>query len=139
EVKIAEDAPLQTVYFARAGGPDFVVTVGPVLPRKYQGLTSQEELSKHTNSYLANQLWMGNRPGVAIESDTAVVDGYTGQITTFRGVRRDLSDVKGELLILLSPWGDSFPVTCSAKQTEFESLRETCTHILDLVRIKRTQ
>jgi hypothetical protein len=137
EVKVGEDAPLQTVYFASTDGPTFVVTVGPVLQRKYQGLTSEEELTKHTDFYLANQLWMENRPGVAIQSETGVVDGYSGKMTTFRGVRRDLNEVQGELLILLSPWGESFPVTCSAKQADFESLRDTCTHILNLVRIKR--
>jgi len=137
EVKIGEDAPLQTVYFARTDGPTYAITVGPVLQRKYQGLTSEEELTKHTDFYLANQLWMENRPGVAIQSEAGVVDGYSAKVTTFRGVRRDLSEVQGELLILLSPWGESFPVTCSAKQPDFESLRDTCTHILNLVRIKR--
>ena len=103
EVTIAEDAALQTVYFARADQPTFVVTVGPVLPRKYQGLTSEEELSKHTDFYLANQLWMENRPDVAIESESTLIGGHSSRITTFRGVRRDLSEVQGELLILLSP------------------------------------
>jgi hypothetical protein len=139
EVEIAEDAALQTVYFARTDQPTFVVTVGPVLQRKYQGLTSEEELSKHTDFYLANQLWMENRPGVAIESESTLIDGYSSRITTFRGVRRDLSAVQGELLILLSPWGDSFPVTCTAKQTESTSLHETCTRILHLIRLQRVE
>jgi hypothetical protein len=139
EVQVGEDAALETVYFAHADQSTVVVTVGPVLQRKYQGLTSEEELGKHTNFYLANQLWMENRPGVSIQSDSLVVDGYPGKITTFQGTRRDLNEVQGELLILLSPWGDSYPVTCSVKHTDFASLRDTCTRILNLVRIQRIE
>ena len=139
EVKLADDAPRMTTYLARSAQQTFVVTLGPVLSRKYQGLTTEEELSKHTDFYLANQLWMENQPGIAINSDSLSVDGYSGQITTFRGTRRDLSEVQGELLILLSPWGDSYPVTCSAKQGDFSSVRETCTRVLSLVHIQRVE
>jgi hypothetical protein len=136
-VEIADDASLQTTYLAQFDGTTLAVTVGPVLQRKYQGLTADEELKKHSEFYLANLIWMANRPGVGLAEESTYVDGYAARITKFRGVRRDLAGVGGDLAVLLTPWGDSVPVTCVAKQGEFEQRESTCTRILNLVRMKR--
>lgn len=139
EVKVAEDAPLQTAYLSRIDGSLLTVTVGPILQRKYQGLTAEEELKKQTDFYLANQIWMTNKPGISIESQSTSVDGYSAMLTTFRGERRDLVGIHGELAILLSPWGESFPITCTVEQGKFATLHATCERILGLVRVRRAE
>jgi len=139
EVKIADDGQRQIAYFAQVGGSLVTVTVGPVLPRKNRGLTSDEELKKHTDFYLANQIWMANKPGIAVDSQNSSVDGYPARLTTFRGERRDLIGIQGELAVLLSPWGESFPVTCTVEQTTFAKLHATCERILGLIRLRREE
>lgn len=139
EVKIAEDADLQTTYFARLGGALLTITVGPALQRKYRGLTADEELQKHTEFILANQLWMMNQPGIKVESRSTFVDAYPVRLTTFRGQRRDLAGIRGLLGLLLSPWGESFPVTCTFDQAHAPNMDATCERILASVRLRRAE
>ena len=68
DVKVAETGDQQTTYMVRTEGAVATVTVGPVLQRKYQGLTADEELQKHSEYFLANQLWMSNKPGIGVNS-----------------------------------------------------------------------
>jgi hypothetical protein len=139
EVKIAEDLALQTVYLAKTSDSVVTIAVGPVIQRKYQGLRADEELRKQSEFFLANQLWMMNKPGIGLEAEDTSVDGYPARITTFRGQRRDLVSVQGSLVVLLSPWGESFPITCTVDQRDADRLRSTCERIFGLVRMRRPE
>jgi hypothetical protein len=137
QVKIAEDIHLKTTYLAKNDRITNTVSVGPVLPRRFPGLTADEELEKQTDFFLANHLWMSNKPGIQLSSEGTFVDGYPARVTTFRGETRDLADIRGVLAILLSPWGESFPITCSAKQRDGMHAQTTCERIVGLIRLKR--
>ncbi len=139
EVKVVETGDQQTTYMVHTQGAVATVTVGPVLARKYQGLTADEELQKHSDYFLANQLWMTNQPGIGVKSEASCVDGYPARLTTFRGERRDLASVRGMLGILLSPWGESFPITCTFDQHSMAKLSEVCEHIIGLVKLRRPE
>ena len=139
QVKVAEDAPLQTSYLARTDGTLVTVTVGPVLERKYQGLTADEELKKQAEFFLANQLWMTNKPGIGLEAQSTFVDGYPARLITFRGQRRDLASIQGTLAVLLSPWGETFPVTCSVDQRDAAKMQDLCERIVGLFRMRRPE
>jgi hypothetical protein len=65
------------------------------------------------------------------------IDGYPAQVTTFRGETRDLVDIKVLLAIFLSPWGESFPITCSGDRRDVVGMRAICERIVSCVRIKR--
>jgi hypothetical protein len=139
DVKIAEDATLRTVYLARTPDTVITVTVGPALQRKHQGLTPDEELQKQSEYFLANRLWMMNKPGISMEAQSTSVDGYPARLTAFRGSRRDLASIQGKLAVLLSPWGESYPVTCNVEQGGAAALDETCDRILGLVLLRRSE
>jgi len=139
DIQIAEDAALQTVYIAKTSGSVITIAIGPTLQRKYQGLTSDEELKKQSEFFLANQLWMMNKPGISLESESTFLDGYPARITTFRGQRRDLVSIQGSLGVLLSPWGESFPITCTLDQHDSDKLKSTCDRILGLIRMRRPE
>ena len=139
EVKVVKDALQQTVYLAKAFDSVVTVTVGPVLQRKFQGLTPDEELKKHSEFFLANHLWMMNQPGISLESEYTSLDGYSARITTFRGQRRDLASIQGSLAVLLSPWGESFPITCVIDQRDSEKAHSICNRIIGLTRVRRPE
>jgi hypothetical protein len=139
EVKIVEDVSQQTVYLAKAFDSAVTVTVGPVLQRKFQGLTPNEELKKQSEFFLANHLWMMNQPGISLESEDTSLDGYSARITTFRGQRRDLTSIQGTLAILLSPWGDSIPITCAIDQRDSAKAQSICGRIVGMTRMRRPE
>ena len=137
EVKLADDNSLQSAYLARTPNGVLTITVGPPLERKYQGLTPEEELKKQSEYFLSKQLWMSNQPGISVESEDTSLDGYYARVTTFRGRRRDLASIQGKLAVLLSPWGEAFPVTCSLDQRDSATLEATCDRIIGLIRLHR--
>jgi hypothetical protein len=139
QVKVAEDINLQATYLAKNDAVTNTITLGPTLPRRFPGLTADEELEKQTTFVLSNHLWMSNKPGIQLSSESTFIDGYPARVTTFRGETRDLAEIRGVLAILLSPWGESFPITCSARQRDGSQAQATCERIIGLVRLKRPE
>ncbi len=139
QVRVAETGSLVTAYVMHTDGTEATVTVGPVLQRKYQGLAADEELKKHSESFLANQLWMTNKPGISLSADPSFVDGYPARLTKFRGERRDLAVIRGTLAVILSPWGESFPITCTFDQRDNGNMSDVCQRIIGLVKIRRPE
>jgi hypothetical protein len=139
DIKVVEDASQQTVYLAKTSDAVITVTVGPILPRKFQGLTPEEELKKQSEFFLANQLWMMNHPGISLESEDASLDGYSARTTIFRGQRRDLTSIQGTLAVLLSPWGESVPITCAIDQRDAQKVHSICGRIIGLARMLRPE
>lgn len=137
EVRIVEDTDLQTTYLATMPAGTATITLGPVLARQFQGLTSDEELRKHTDLFLANHLWMSNKPGIQLTSQSTFIDGYPARLTAFRGETRDLSSIRGRLAVLLSSWGESFPVVCTTDQRDSARTQSICDRVLGLIRLKR--
>lgn len=138
-VKAADDSSLQRVYLAKTDGATMTVTVGPPMPRQHAGLTVEEELRKQADFFLANHLWMSNKPGIGVESETLYIDGYPARLATFRGERRDLVEVQGMLAVLASPWGESFPVTCTATTRDFIKMKSTCERVIGLIKMARPE
>jgi hypothetical protein len=136
EFRVAEETPLQTTYLSRTSSSLVTITLGPVLQRKYQGLTAAEELKKQADFYLANHLWMMNKPGISIKSQNTFIDGYPARLTTFQGARRDLASIRGMLTVLLGSTGESFPITCTVDQRNAPAVQATCDRILRLVRMR---
>jgi len=137
--KVADDSDLQRVYLAKTGGAAMTVTLGPPLTRQHAGLTADEELRKQTDFFIANQLWMSNKPGIGVESQSLYIDGYPARMVAFRGQRQDLAETQGLLALLASPWGESFPVTCTVNSKDFAKMKATCERILGLIKMTRPE
>jgi hypothetical protein len=137
EVQISEDTPLRTVYMARHGDLLVSVSVGPALDRRHAGLTDDEELRKQAVYYLANYVWMAEKPGIGSSFTSATLDGYPGLITDFSATQRDLANIHGVLGLLLTPWGKSVPVSCSSDQTTSAELQALCEKVITSVSLRR--
>ena len=137
EVQISEDTPLRTVYMARHGDLLVSVSVGPALDRRHSGLTDDEELRKQAEYYLANYVWMAEKPGIGSSFSGATLDGYPGLIADFSATQRDLANIHGVLGLLLTPWGKTVPVSCSSDHTTSAELQALCEKVITSVSLRR--
>ena len=137
EVQISEDTPLRTVYMARHGDLLVSVSVGPALDRRHAGLTDDEELRKQAEYYLANYVWMAEKPGIGSSFTSATLDGYPGLITDFSATQRDLANIHGVLGLLLTPWGKIVPVSCSSDHASTAELPALCEKVITSVSLRR--
>jgi hypothetical protein len=137
DVELAEETPERAVYLARADGMTLTIAIGPSIGRKYLGLRPGEELRKNSQFYLANQLWMASSPGVATTSEDGSVDGYSALFTQFSAQRRDLGKMSGTLALLLTPWAQSLPVTCTSDNASYAKVRSVCIQVIGSVRVRR--
>ncbi len=62
-----------------------------------------------------------------------------GQTISTRGQSRDLAGIQGMLGMLLSPWGESFPITCSVELHDGAKMHALCERIVGLVTIRRPE
>ncbi len=137
EVQISEDTPSRTVYMARHGDLLVSVSVGPALDRRHPGLTEDEELRKEAEYYLANYVWMAEKPGIGSSFTSATLDGYPGLITDFSATQRDLANIHGVLGLLLTPWGKIVPVSCNSDHASTAELQALCEKVITSVSLRR--
>jgi len=137
EVEISEDTPLRTVYMARQGDLLVSVSVGPALERRHAGLTEDEELRKQAEYYLANYVWMAQKPGIGSSFTSATLDGYPGLIADFSATQGDMANIHGVLGLLLTPWGKTVPVSCSSDQGSSAELQALCEKVITSVSLRR--
>jgi hypothetical protein len=137
EVQISEDTPLRTVYMARHGDLLVSVSVGPALDRRHSGLTDDEELRKQAEYYLANYVWMAEKPGIGSSFSGATLDGYPGLITDFSATQRDLANIHGVLGLMLTPWGKTVPISCSSDHASSAELQALCEKVITSVSLRR--
>ncbi len=137
DVEISEDTPLRTVYMARHGDLMVSVSVGPALDRRHQGLTEDEELRKQAEYYLANYVWMAEKPGIGSSFTSATLDGYPGLIADFSATQRDLANIHGVLGLMLTPWGKTVPVSCSSDHAWSAELQAVCEKVITSVSLRR--
>jgi len=137
EIRFLEDTPLHTVYLSHQGDVRISVAIGPALDRNPQGLTEPEELEKQSKYYLANYVWLANKPGIGTSSGSATLDGYPGLITDFHATQRNLANIHGVLGLILTPWGQIVPVACSSDQPPAAELQAVCEKVIASVSLRR--
>jgi hypothetical protein len=137
EVQISEDTPLRAVYLTQTSNGLISISIGPALDRHGSGLTDDEELRKAANYYLANYIWLAAKPGIGANFSNATLDGYPSLITDFNAAQRDLSDIRGMLGLMLTPWGKTVPVSCSADHVAASELQAVCEKVITSVSLHR--
>lgn len=137
DVQVSEDTPLRTVYLAKKGDLEVTVSLGPALDRRHAGLTEEEELRKQAEHYLANYVWMAEKPGIGTSFTSATLDGYPGLIADFNATQRDMANIHGVLGLLLTPWGKTVPVSCSSDHGSPVELQGLCEKVITSVSLRR--
>ena len=137
-VEISDQSPQISVYLAQTTENMLSVAVGPALDRQHPGLTDTEELRKQSTFFLNNRLWLASGPALPRNSEVATLGGYPALITEFRCPRRDLADMDGMFVMLLTPWGKLVPAGCSFDHSDSSStLHSLCEQVVKSLRVHR--
>jgi hypothetical protein len=137
DVEISEDTPLHTVYLAQKGDLRVSVAIGPALDQRHAGLTSDEELRNQAEYYLANYIWMAEKPGIGTSFESATLDGYPSLVANFSATQRDLANIHGVLGLILTPWGKIVPLSCSSDRAWSPELQSLCEKVITSVSLRR--
>src|SRR5271166_3119297 len=137
EVQVSEDTPLRTIYLAQKGGLLVSVAIGPALDRHDRGLTDDEELRRQVEYYLANYVWLAEKPGIGKSFANATLDGYPSMIADFSATQRDLADMHGLLGVMLTPWGKVVPVSCTWDRGSSADTESLCRKVITSLSLRR--
>jgi hypothetical protein len=99
-------------------------------------LTEDEQLRKQADYYLANYVWLAEKPGIGTSFASATLDGYPSLMAEFSATQRDLANIHGLLGLMLTPWGKVVPVSCSSDRWSPE-LQTECEKVITSVSLRR--
>jgi hypothetical protein len=137
DIQISEDTPLHTVFLAQKDDLEVSVAIGPALDRRPMGLTEDEELKKQAGYYLANYVWLAEKPGIGTDFSSATMDGYPAMVVDFSATQRDMANIHGVLGMMLTPWGKVVPVSCSWDHASSTALQALCDKVIRSVSLRR--
>jgi hypothetical protein len=137
DIQISEDTPLHTVFLAQKADLEVSVAIGPALDRRPMGLTEDEELKKQAAYYLANYVWLAEKPGIGTDFSSATLDGYPAIVVDFSATQRDMANIHGVLGMMLTPWGKIVPVSCSWDNASSTALQALCDKVIRSVSLRR--
>ncbi|MFZ0957351.1 MAG: hypothetical protein WAN60_13475, partial [Candidatus Sulfotelmatobacter sp.] len=115
-----------TLLLSGSGERTVTVAVGPVLDRQYQGLNADELLQQQTARFIANELWFAGRSGQQLNSEISNVRDRPAAFSDFTATARDLTPIRGRLVMVIGPYDRLAPVTCSYAAAEQQALDAIC-------------
>lgn len=112
-----------------------MVAVGPIFDTQTSGLTTEELLHQQTLRFVSNNLWFGRGTGEAMNfSNGSLHDRPVGS-SDFSSTSRDLTPIRGRLVVVIGPYGRLVPVACAhdAQQGQLDAI---CQSVTDSVVIR---
>jgi hypothetical protein len=118
------------------GEKTITVAVGPMLDRQYEGLTDNELLKQQTARFLASDLWFAGSAGRDLSFASDTLDSRPAGFRDFTTKARDLTPLRGRLVMVLAPYGRLAPVSCAYSASEQATLDATCQTVTGSVVIR---
>jgi hypothetical protein len=116
-----------TVLLLSGSGENTVsVAVGPMLDRQYEGLTDAELLKQQTARFLASDLWFAGSAGRDLSFASDTLDSRPAGFRDFTTKARDLTPLRGRLVMVLAPYGRLAPVSCAHPASAQATLDAIC-------------
>ena len=126
-----------TVLLLSGSGENTVtVAVGPMLDRQYEGLNEEELLKQQTSRFVANYLWFTGNAGMKVNFESASVKDRPAAFSDFTARGRDLTPIRGRLVMVIGPYGRLVPVTCSYAVAQQRTLGAVCQTVTESVIIR---
>jgi len=103
------------------------IAVGPILDNQRSGLRADELLQQQTRRFVGNNLWFERGTGELISFSSETLDSRPAIFSDFTSTARDLTPVRGHLVIVVAPYGRLVPVACaySAAQPGLDAVCQT--------------
>ena len=136
DTKVAESEDTTALLLAGTGEKTITIAVGPVFDRQFPGLRDEELLQRENDIYLTNYLWFAGGRGKALNFASVTLDDRGAGISEFTAVARDLSPIRGRLVMVIAPFERLLPVTCSYVPAQREQLDGICQTVTISVRAR---
>jgi hypothetical protein len=111
--QVADSNGTTALLLSGSGDHTVMVSIGPMLDLQGAHLTEQELLQQQTQRFVGNQLWFGRGAGEVVNFSNGSVYDRPAGFSDFTSKSRDLTSVRGQLVMVIGPYGRLVPVACA--------------------------
>ncbi|HET9408460.1 MAG TPA: hypothetical protein VFO39_14560 [Candidatus Sulfotelmatobacter sp.] len=133
--QVADSTGMTALLLSGSNDQTVMVAVGPLLDKQSLGLTTEELLHQQTLRFVSNQLWFGRGTGDAINFSSGSLHDRPAGSSEFTSTSRDLTPIRGRLVMVIGPFGRLVPVAC-AHNAQRGDLDAVCHSVTDSVIIR---
>jgi len=130
--QVADSTDMTALLLSRSDDRAVMVAVGPIFDKQASGLTTEELLHQQTLRFVSNNLWFGRGTGEAINFSNGSLHDRPAGSSDFTSRSRDLTSIRGRLVMVIGPYGRLVPVAC-AHNAQRGELDEICQSVTDSV------
>jgi len=136
QTRVVDRTDTTVLLLSGSGEKTVTVAVGPVLDRQYQGLDEEELLQQQTTRFVGNYLWFAGRPGQKLNFERSSLHDRPAAFSDFTATARDLTPIRGRLVMVIGPYDRLVPVTCSYAAAQQDALDAICQTVAGSVVIR---
>jgi len=133
--QVADSSGTTALLLGGSGDHTVMVSVGPMLDLQGAHLTEEELLQQQTQRFVGNQLWFGRGTGQVVNFSNGTVHDRPAGFTDFTSKSRDLTPIRGQLVIMIGPYGRLVPVACAYSEDK-PALSSVCQFVTQSVIMK---
>ncbi len=126
QAKVAETTDTTVLLLSGSGERAITVAVGPVLDPRRAALNDEELLQQQTSRFIANDLWFAGGTGSQLNFESERVHDRPAAFSDFTSMARDLTPIRGRLVMVIGPYDRLTTVTCSYAAAERSALDGIC-------------
>jgi len=126
QTKIADRTDTTVLLLSGSGERTITVAVGPVLDPQRASLNDEELLQQQTARFVANDLWFAAGSGTKLNCENSRVHDRPAAFSDFTSTARDLTPIRGRLVMVIGPYDRLTPVTCSYAAAQQDALDSIC-------------
>jgi hypothetical protein len=126
QAKVAETTDTTVLLLSGSGERAITVAVGPVLDPRRAALNDEELLQQQTSRFIANDLWFAGGTGTQLNFESERVHDRPAAFSDFTSMARDLTPIRGRLVMVIGPYDRLTTVTCSYAAAERSALDGIC-------------
>ncbi|MGD0213263.1 MAG: hypothetical protein ABSB87_08520 [Terriglobales bacterium] len=126
QTKIADRTDTTVLLLSGSGERTITVAVGPVLDPRRASLTDDELLQQQAARFVANYLWFAASSGTKLNFEDVTVHDRPAAFSDFTSTARDLTPIRGRLVMVIGPYDRLTPVTCSYAAAQQDALDAVC-------------
>jgi hypothetical protein len=126
QTKVAERTDTTVLLLNGSGERTITLAVGPVLDPQRAALNDGELLRQQTSRFIANYLWFAGSSGTQLNFESDRVHDRPAAFSDFTSTARDLTPIRGRLVMVIGPYDRLITVTCSYSAAQQSALDAIC-------------
>jgi hypothetical protein len=126
QTRVVDRTDTTVLLLSGSGERTITMAVGPVLDRQRESLSDEELLQQQAARFVANYLWFAGNSGTKLNFESGRVHDRPAAISDFTSRARDLTPIRGRLVMVMGPYDRLAPVTCSYAASQQDALDTVC-------------